>query len=1593
MLIDTDELSKDAVESSISQAQISQPACTAVQIALTALLRSWGVHPMAVVGHSSGEIGAVYAAGIFDLEDCMSLAYWRGMTAKQLEGVDFGLQGAMMAVGAGEEEIASYLQDLKSGQVVVACINSDSSLTVSGDESAIVELQSILTTRSIFNRRLQVGVAYHSHHMKCIANIYRSHIANVVPRESLVSFHSSVYGEQVPYTMLGPDYWVANLVSPVRFSQGLRSLLKFSSSPGGRLVNTLIEVGPHPALEGPSKQILKADDMSANTQYVPTLRREYDDVSAIQQLAATLFVQGLAIKFAAVNFPVPGETKPSVLTNLPKYPWNLSTRYWHESRLAQNHLHKPFGRSDILGSLGIESDDLEPRWRNILRTDDHPWLRDHVVQGNNVYPMAGYLAMAMEASAQHARLKKRIVVPLGFSFREVTLAKALIISETSAVETTLSLRPLAEGTRASSDVWSEFRIFSWIHGRGWDEHCRGLISVHTPTNGTSPLTDSVPVPDSAVLTTEFETSCFQKVNVSEMYSTVSSKGVCYGPLFRGITDCQINGQRAVLDFEAPVTSTCMPNNHETDYIIHPCTIDMCLQAVWPLLGAANGSLKSLYLPSFIKDLTVSQPAHIGPGTKLRVFGQQSAAESWNAPIDHNIVVTDASDPSRILLQFEGLTATPVQGAADDFSEIEAGRHLCFKLKLEPYFDFMDAAKYVPPRCSTDTVAAEKRKTQILEKASYFFLERALQEMGSADVNSFKDYHQRFFRSMQRHCEDAKSGVLAMQTPDWLTASESERTTFIETTARAQGAAGEMICKMGEAIPQILRQEVEPLSLMLENGLLEQYYTDLDSFRRSYEHAAVCLDRMAAINPQMSILEVGAGTGGATLPMLECLGGDRMGRPARFSRFTYTDVSSGFFEQAREKFDDWSALLEYKTLDISQDPENQGFEPNSYDLILACNVLHTTPRMQVTMTQTRKLLKPGGKLLLIEETSSSLRQFIYETLPGWWHAEESNRQNGPTMSVAGWNHLLRDTGFSGVDICLDDYPDAAEKQGSLMISTARDLPEKNAKEDVMIVTSDDTVSAFPVADLADGIERFTGTRPEIASLTGDTDTGGKLCIVLCELDSPKLAQLAPELFRAIQKLVTTAGGILWVVREASSSSKSPESNLALGLARTVRSENALRFATLDLDNSSNFPDNRAINDIVRVFSKVFFSEERSVLDGGEMEWIARDDAVFVPRVVEDGFMNDIVSHNANDTLMLSEQRFEQNDRPLTMALDQPGMLDSIYFTDDDDAAQCLPDAFIKIKVQYVGINFKDVMNALGQLNSNHFGLECSGVVEECGSNVVDFAVGDKVCAVAEGCLANYTRCRATSAIKVPALIDMEAAATIPVVFCTAYYSLVDVARLQRGESVLIHAAAGGVGQAAIMIAHALGAEIYATVGSREKKQHLMKTYSIPESRIFYSRDTSFSSDVKRATNGAGVDVALNSLAGESLRATWECVAPLGRFVELGKRDIKRNTRLEMAPFDHNISFSSVDLMVIIAKRPDVMKRLMANVFALFERGEAAPITPRTCYTISDVHAAFSSLQTGRAMGKVAIKIEDDALVKVGVISDVLHYFQSLTFLFR
>jgi len=280
-----------------------------------------------------------------------------------------------------------------------------------------------------------------------------------------------------------------------------------------------------------------------------------------------------------------------------------------------------------------------------------------------------------------------------------------------------------------------------------------------------------------------------------------------------------------------------------------------------------------------------------------------------------------------------------------------------------------------------------------------------------------------------------------------------------------------------------------------------------------------------------------------------------------------------------------------------------------------------------------------------------------------------------------------------------------------------------------------------------------------------------------------------------------------------------------------------------------------------------------------------------------------------------------------------------------------------------------MLAMGMLKESQqeLGLECSGVVTRVGSSQKhDLKAGDKACALSmHGHFANHVRVPATSAVRIPKSMSFETAASMTMTFATAFYSLFWAGRAEDNETVLIHAAAGGVGQACLSLAQLRGLDIYVTVGSQEKRDFLIDKYGISPGRIFSSRDPSFAKKIWAATDYTGVDIIINSLAGKLLDVGWNLLAPHGRFVEIGKRDIHENKSLDMESFQRGLSFIHVDLIQLADDKPAIIHRILQRLVSLMSQKLIKPVSPINTFSISEIGRAFRLMQSSTHTGKIVI----------------------------
>lgn len=294
--------------------------------------------------------------------------------------------------------------------------------------------------------------------------------------------------------------------------------------------------------------------------------------------------------------------------------------------------------------------------------------------------------------------------------------------------------------------------------------------------------------------------------------------------------------------------------------------------------------------------------------------------------------------------------------------------------------------------------------------------------------------------------------------------------------------------------------------------------------------------------------------------------------------------------------------------------------------------------------------------------------------------------------------------------------------------------------------------------------------------------------------------------------------------------------------------------------------------------------------------------------------------------------------------------------------------VLIEVAAASMNFRDVMIALGMYPtppgvSPVMGSDCAGTIVAVGEGVEDFEVGDEVLALTADSFSAYARASAVTVIKKPADMSFQDAAGIPTVFLTVYFGLHYLARLAEGERILVHSAAGGIGQGSIQLARWRGAEIFATVGNQEKRD-LMASMGIEH--VMNSRSLDFADEVLEKTDGEGVDVIINSLAGEAIPKGIGILRPLGRFVELGKRDIYEDKKIGLRPFHKGLSFFAIELSPLAGRRPEVFRSLFANVMELFAEGVFTPL-PSKVFPIGESVAAYKYMSQGTHMGKIVFDL--------------------------
>jgi hybrid polyketide synthase / nonribosomal peptide synthetase ACE1 len=723
-----DEMLAGVDTSRISEAELSQPLCTAIQVVLVDLLQTAGITFSAVVGHSSGEIAAAYAAGFISDHDAIRIAYYRGLHARLAGDSSSGQKGAMLAVGTSWED-AQDLINLRAfrGRIAIAAHNSSASVTLSGDADAIILAKKVLDEEKKFARLLKVDTAYHSHHMLPCGDPYVHSLracgvrVNRERSNTSCSWFSSVTpgangvesGEE-----LQDVYWRDNMTNAVLFADAVKNAVASDQQ-----ISFALEVGPHPALQGPATQNI-AEVRSAALPYCGVLGRGKNDIEAFSHALGFIWThlgaQGVDIQSyqkAVSSSSLGGASQPKLVVGLPSYQWNHGRVHWHESRRSRKVRGRKQAFHELLGVLSPDSTARDLRWTNLLKVSEIPWLDGHQLQGQTVFPAAGYVAMALEAAKSLAADRK---VEL-FELHDLTIPRAITFEEdaNSGVETLVTLTAIITSSHQNQTTitTADYSCYS-CPSMGSEQELELMAS------GTVKIVFGNP--DVAALSaTPLEVSNMSTIDTDRFYSSLSKLGYGYSGTFRGMSSLKRRfNQSSVLVDTYPYTDA-----DYSVYLVHPTWLDVAFQASMLAYSAPGDErLWSLHVPTSIRSIRVNPEVCASLSTsrsQVPVCAVLDESETFHASID-----LFSEDGQQGMIQVEDLTIKPFAPAtkADD-------RRLFSYTKFD--FATPDGASIVRDiRPSADEVEL----ASVCERISYHYLRQWKSEITDDDWTNGQQHH-------------------------------------------------------------------------------------------------------------------------------------------------------------------------------------------------------------------------------------------------------------------------------------------------------------------------------------------------------------------------------------------------------------------------------------------------------------------------------------------------------------------------------------------------------------------------------------------------------------------------------------------------------------------------------------------------------------------------------------------------------------------------------------------------------------------------------------------------------------------------------------
>ena len=1176
--------------------------------------------------------------------------------------------------------------------------------------------------------------------------------------------------------------------------------------------NVFLEIGPHPILDTYLRECLKSSGGEGIS--IATLRRREAERDALWLALGRCYAAGVAIDHNAFE---PGD---GAFVPLPAYPWQRE-RYWFSEDEGEVGASLSQRKHPLLGKRLATTDGT---WKNRLDPALLSWLADHVVQDSMVLPGTAYIEMAVSAVlSTHACDGVEIE---GFEIRRPVLIAA-------------GAMPLVEVGLSGED--GAFRL------RSGDTSATMLPPVAVAraaplASGPSERTASVEA---------IRGRMGKRVDGAELYRRFAAHGLIYGPAFRGVAEVWAGKNEALGRIVAPAVIA----TELGEYRIHPALLDACLQITLATIpDQPDQEAQIVFVPSRAERIRF-----YGGGERI-AWCHMTLVQSAARSIVGDYLVLGADGET--IAEIDGLRLRRVDLGGP--SEIPAYQ---WRYQLRPAALDADGAEDLPGPAALAAPFAAASGERERDRETRVFLDRVAAAYAAEALTSA--FGRRRFVVSQLIAEQRiaprqehylgrvlafvhRAGLAEHDQTEWCLAdigsTAAPECLWRQAIARcpAHLASLQLIARYGAALPGILRSEIDPVDLVSaerDSDAVEQLYDSDPLFRRANDLTAGVVRRLCQIIPhcrQLSILEVGGGTGGLTAALLAALPFDRV-------EYVFTDPSEAAVAQAEARFAALSSLR-CAVLDLGKDIAEQGFAVERHDLIIAGIAPAALADLDRELAAIRTLLKPGGILLLTVPKGRGFLDLVFG-MPSD-HLGESD-----------WERAVLDARFE--EVVSLGYHDPIAARAVLIgrkPSAASRLPIRREIEPATWLLLTDDITADPAAtfirelDQLDqrvviaqaghsfdrlGLDRFDvpcGTRTPTRGFSASSQPTASAHFIFCTCGGT--AEAAPsdplaaqrhgsfDLLVAVQALIAAglaASARLTVVTsgampmpDGSAGCVRPWQAPLWGLTRTIVNERAdISCRLIDLDpGATGAPAGEAL-------------VEELLHRDDEDEVLLRGRGRYVPRLTRR--MAEPVSREADDAtgfkLTFAQGEAQEGVVLQGIAIPRPAAGE------------------VTARVRAAGLNFRDVLQRIGLLPEEAFeggfagatlGMEFAGEVTAVGDGVDHLRPGDAVFGIARDAFSSHLAAPAHGLFKKPSFMSFEEAATLPVATITVYYSLHHLARLQKGERILIHGAAGGVGLAAVQYARWVGAEIFASAGSVEKREFLRRHRGAARRRFSLAR---------------------------------------------------------------------------------------------------------------------------------------------------------------